>query len=184
KVYPYLLRDVVVERPQQVWSSDITYVPVRHGYLYLVAVMDWYSRHVLSWRLSNSMDVEFCLEALDDALEQGTPDIFNTDQGSQFTSERFLKVLEDRQIQISMDGKGRALDNAFIERLWRSVKYEEVYLHEYESVIEAVEGLREYFRFYNQERFHQSLAYRHPAELYYELRNAGSAGMYVVGARS
>ena len=122
KVYPYLLRDVVIERPNQVWSSDITYIPVRDGFLYLVAVMDWFSRYVLSWRLSNSMDVEFCLDALDDALSQGTPEIFNTDQGSQFTSRFYTDRLQSQSIEISMDGRGRALDNVFIERLWRSVK--------------------------------------------------------------
>lgn len=166
KVYPYLLRDVVVERPQQVWSSDITYVPVRHGYLYLVAVMDWYSRHVLSWRLSNSMDVEFCLEALDDALEQGTPDIFNTDQGSQFTSGVFTERLSSRSIEISMDGRGRALDNVFIERLWRSVKYEDIYLKGYESGADCHKGLTSYFKFYSHERPHQSLDYRTPWEVH------------------
>jgi len=184
RLYPYLLRDLRITRPDQAWCADITYVRLKKGFVYLVAVMDWWSRYVVAWEVSLSLDAEFCVVALERALKHGEPEIFNTDQGAQFTSERFLKVLEDREIQISMDGKGRALDNAFIERLWRSVKYEEVYLHEYESVIEAVEGLREYFRFYNQERFHQSLAYRQPAELYYELRNAAAAGMYVVGARS
>lgn len=128
KVYPYLLRNVLVERPNQVWSSDITYIPLRQGFLYLVAVMDWFSRHVLSWRLSNSLDVEFCVEALDEALGHGCPEIFNTDQGSQFTSREFTERLLSSSIAISMDGKGRALDNVFIERLWRSVKYEDIYL--------------------------------------------------------
>jgi putative transposase len=127
KVYPYLLRDIVVDRPNQVWCSDITYLPLRRGFLYLVAVMDWYSRHVLSWRLSNSMDVEFCLAALDEALEQGIPEIFNTDQGVQFTSRAYTERLFARGIEISMDGRGRALDNVFIERLWRSLKYEDIY---------------------------------------------------------
>jgi len=133
KVYPYLLRDVLVDRPNQVWCSDITYVPLRRGFLYLVAVMDWYSRHVISWRLSNSLDVEFCLETLDDAFDHGTPEIFNTDQGAQFTSRSFTDRLQGKRIEISMDGRGRALDNVFIERLWRSVKYEDINRKGYES---------------------------------------------------
>lgn len=166
KVYPYLLRDVVIERPNQVWSSDITYIPMRHGFLYLVAVMDWYSRYVLSWRLSNSMDVEFCLDALDDALSQGTPEIFNTDQGSQFTSRFYTDRLRSQSIEISMDGRGRALDNVFIERLWRSVKYEDIYLKEYESGADCLKGLTSYFKFYSHERPHQSLNFRTPWEVH------------------
>jgi putative transposase len=166
KIYPYLLRGLAVTRPNQVCSSDITYVPLRHGFLYLVAVMDWYSRYVLSWRLSNTLTGSFCLEALDAALLQATPEIFNTDQGSQFTATAFTSRLESRGVAISMDGRGRALDNVFIERLWRSVKYEEVYLKDYADGWEAESSLAAYFRFYNHERIHQSLDYRTPAELY------------------
>jgi len=166
KVYPYLLREAVIERPNQVWSSDITYVPLPRGFLYLVAVMDWYSRHVLSWRLSNSLDVEFCLEALDEALDQGRPTIFNTDQGAQFTSQVFTERLSSQSIAISMDGRGRALDNVFIERLWRSVKYEDIYLKGYESGADCQRGLKSYFRFYSHERPHQSLDYRTPWEVH------------------
>ena len=166
KVYPYLLRDVVIEGPNEVRSSDITYIPLRRGYLYLVEVTDWYSRHVLSWRLSNSLEVEFCLEALDDALSQATPQIFNTDQGSQFTSRVFTERLSSRSIEISMDGRGRALDNVFIERLWRSVKYEDIYLKEYESGADCQKGLARYFTFYSHERPHQSLGYRTPWEVH------------------
>lgn len=162
KRYPYLLRDVTPERPNQIWSSDITYVPLRGGFLYLVAVMDWFSRHVLSWRLSNSLDVDFCLEALDEALECGTPEIFNTDQGAQFTSPLFTERLLQREIAISMDGRGRALDNVFIERLWRTVKYEDIYLKRYESGADCHQGLKNYFRFYSHERPHQALGYRTP----------------------
>ena len=165
-MYPYLLRDVVIERPNQVWSSDITYIPMRDGFLYLVAVMDWYSRYVLSWRLSNTMDVEFCIDALDDALRQGTPEIFNTDQGSQFTSRFYTDRLQSQSIEISMDGRGRALDNVFIERLWRSVKYEDIYLKEYESGADCQKGLTSYFKFYSHERPHQSLDYRTPWEVH------------------
>lgn len=166
KVYPYLLKDVFIERPNQVWSSDITYVPLRGGFLYLVAVMDWYSRHVLSWRLSNSLDVEFCVEALEEALETAHPEIFNTDQGSQFTSREFTERLLRASIAISMDGRGRALDNVFIERLWRSVKYEDIYLKGYESGADCQKGLTSYFRFYSHERPHQSLDYRTPWEVH------------------
>lgn len=166
KIYPYLLREVVIERPNQVWSSDITYVPLRSGFLYLVAVMDWYSRHVLSWRLSNSLDVEFCVEALEEALAGGRPEIFNTDQGSQFTSREFTERLLTSSIAISMAGRGRALDNVFIERLWRSVKYEDIYLKGYESGADCHTGLTSYFRFYSHERPHQSLDYRTPWEVH------------------
>lgn len=165
--YPYLLRDLTIAYPDQVWSTDITYVPVSQGFLYLVAVMDWYSRYVLSWRLSNSLDVTFCLEALDEALQISKPKIFNTDQGSQFTSLDFTGHLESNAIQISMDGRGRVFDNIFIERLWRSVKYEEIYLKEYASVHDCATNLGEYFRFYNEERYHQSLEDKTPHEVYH-----------------
>ena len=165
-IYPYLLRNVEVTRPNQVWASDITYVPLRHGFLYLVAVMDWYSRYVLSWRLSNTLTGDFCTEALDEALLQAKPQIFNSDQGSQYTAEAFTSRLEGAGVAISMDGRGRAIDNVFIERLWRSVKYEEVYLHDYTDGWHAEASLATYFRFYNHERIHQSLGYRTPAEVY------------------
>lgn len=168
KVYPYLLRNVPVTRPDQVWASDITYVPLHHGFLYLVAVMDWYSRYVLAWRLSNTLTGSFCLEALDEALARATPEIFNSDQGSQFTALAFTSRLESRGVAISMDGRGRAIDNVFIERLWRSVKYEEVYLKDYTDGWQAESSLSEYFHFYNEERIHQSLGYRTPAEVYAE----------------
>jgi putative transposase len=166
KIYPYLLRNVAVTRPEQVWASDITYVPLRHGFMYLVAVMDWYSRYVLSWRLSNTLTGSFCLEALDEALSQAKPEIFNSDQGSQFTSSAFTSRLESCGIAISMDGRGRAIDNVFIERLWRSVKYEEVYLKDYANGWDAEASLAGYFHFYNHERIHQGLDYRTPAEVY------------------
>lgn len=168
KIYPYLLRNVEIVRPDQVWACDITYVPLQHGFLYLMAVMDWYSRHVLSWRLSNTLDIGFCLEALDEALSVKQPDIFNSDQGSQFTATAFTDRLATRGVAISMDGRGRAIDNVFVERLWRSVKYEEVYLKDYQSAWEAEDNLAAYFRFYCHERIHQSLGYRTPAEVYAE----------------
>jgi putative transposase len=168
KIYPYLLRNVAVTRPDQVWASDITYVPLRHGFLYLVAVMDWYSRYVLSWRLSNTLTGSFCLEALDEALSLATPEIFNSDQGSQFTATAFTSKLESHGVAISMDGRGRAIDNVFVERLWRSVKYEEVYLKDYADGWDAEASLAAYFRFYNEERIHQSLGYRTPADVYHE----------------
>jgi putative transposase len=167
QIYPYLLRNVAITRPNQVWSSDITYVPLRHGFLYLTAVMDWYSRYVLSWRLSNTLAGSFCLEALDEALAHSTPEIFNSDQGSQFTATAFTSRLVSAGVTISMDGRGRAIDNVFIERLWRSVKYEEVYLKDYTDGWEAEASLAAYFRFYDHERIHQSLDYRTPAELYH-----------------
>jgi putative transposase len=166
KIYPYLLEDVAVTRVNQVWSTDITYIRMAHGFVYLVAVMDWYSRFVLSWALSVSLELPFCLEALEQALRWGRPEIFNSDQGSQFTSEKFTGVLEVRGVAVSMDGRGRCLDNIFIERLWRSLKYEEVYLRDYRLVSEARTGIGRYFQFYNYERPHQSLAYRTPADLY------------------
>ena len=167
KIYPYLLTNIDIVRPNQVWSADITYIRVRSGFLYLVAIMDWYSRYVLSWRLSNSMDVFFCLEALEDALVQGCPDIFNTDQGSQFTSNDFTGILLNKGIKISMDGRGRAFDNIFIERLWRSVKYEEVYIKNYQYYQDARQGLSSYFPFYNNRRYHESLKYKIPFEVHY-----------------
>lgn len=170
KVYPYLLRGVAVTRPDQVWASDITYVPMRHGFLYLVAIMDWFSRYVVSWRLSNTLDVGFCVEALEEALRQAQPEIFNTDQGSQFTATAFTSRLESRGVAISMDGRGRAIDNVFVERLWRSVKYEEVYLKDYSNAWEAEDSLAAYFHFYSHERIHQALGYRTPAEVYRETR--------------
>jgi putative transposase len=166
RAYPYLLRDRVLTRPDEVWSSDITYVPMRRGFMYLTAVIDWYSRYVLSWRLSNTMDVGFCLEALDEALQRGRPEIFNTDQGSQFTSREYTGRLEAAGVAASRDGRGRALDNVFVERLWRSVKYEDIYIKDYERVPELESGLSAYFRFYDEERPHQSLDYRTPGEVY------------------
>ena len=168
KIYPYLLRDLKITYPNQVWASDITYVPLRHGFLYLVAIMDWYSRYIVSWRLSNTLDGRFCLEALDAALVAARPEIFNTDQGSQFTASAFTERLESHDVAISMDGRGRAIDNVFVERLWRSVKYEDIYLKEYTDAWEAEDGLANYFRFYCDERIHQSLDYRTPADLYWK----------------
>lgn len=166
RVYPYLLRDLEVLYPDQVWCSDITYIPVRHGFLYLVAVMDWFSRYVLSWRVSNTLEGTFCREALEEALAVSRPEIFNSDQGSQFTSPSFTSRLEACGVAISMDGRGRALDNVFIERLWRSVKYEEVYLRDYADGWEAEASLARYFRFYREERIHQALGYETPAAVY------------------
>lgn len=166
--YPYLLREEKITAPNQVWSTDITYIPLPQGYVYLVAVIDWYSRYVLSWELSNTMDMTFCLSALEKALAQNIPKIFNSDQGSQFTSMAFTGRLEKEGILVSQDGRGRALDNIFVERLWRSVKYEEVYLKGYTSVIEALRGLEEYFDFYNNERLHQSLNYQTPAMIHFK----------------
>ena len=168
KVYPYLLKGLEISHSNQVWSTDITYIPMRHGYLYLTAVMDWYSRYVLSWELSNTMDCEFCISALERALDGGIePEIFNTDQGSQFTSKAFTEVLENRDISISMDGKGRALDNVFIERLWWTVKYEEVYPKAYEDGESLFHGLDAYIRYYNEERKHSKLDKRTPAQVYF-----------------
>ena len=166
RIYPYLLRGVPVERVDQVWSTDITYIRLRAGFVYLVAVLDWFSRYVLSWRLSNTLEVGFCLEALEAALERGQPEVFNSDQGAQFTSVVFTGRLEAAGVRISMDGRGRALDNVFVERLWRTVKYEDIYLKEYGSMGEAQRGLGTYFSFYNEERLHQALAYRPPARVY------------------
>jgi putative transposase len=166
KVYPYLLRNVTIERVDQVWSTDITYIPMPAGFMYLTAVIDWYSRYVLAWRLSNTLDVEFCLEALDEALRQSCPEVFNTDQGVQFTSSTYTARLEAAGAQVSMDGKGRCLDNVFVERLWRTVKYEEIYLWRHETVPALQSGLWRYFGYYNCERRHQSLDDRTPAEVY------------------
>jgi len=166
-VYPYLLRGLSITRPNQVWATDITYIPMARGFSYLVAIIDWYSRRVLAWRLSNTLDPGFCVEALEEALEHfDPPEIFNTDQGSQFTSEGFTNVLRRRGIKISMDGKGRYLDNIFVERLWRSLKYEEVYLNPYDSMVEAREGIGRYFEFFNDERPHASLGYQTPSAFY------------------
>jgi putative transposase len=166
RVYPYLLKGLEIVRPDQVWATDITYIPMRRGWLYLAAVMDWFSRYVLAWELSATLDSAFCVRALERALSMGTPEIFNTDQGSQFTSEAFTSVLLNCGIRISMDGAGRAFDNIFVERLWRSVKYEEVYLHDYDSPVTARRGLAAYFEFYNNDRPHQGLDNRTPAEAY------------------
>jgi putative transposase len=166
KIYPYLLRDVEITRSDQVWSADITYIRMYRGWLYLVAVMDWFSRYVLSWEISTTLESEFCVTALKRALGYGRPEVFNTDQGSQFTSDDFTKVLLDAGVQISMDGKGRVFDNIFVERLWRTVKVEEVYLRDYQTVAEARYGLGRYFEFYNNRRFHQALDYRRPAEVH------------------
>ena len=166
KVFPYLLRGVKIERPDHVWSTDITYIPLPAGFMYLAAIIDWYSRYVLAWRLSNTLDGSFCLEMLDEALSRGRPEVFNTDQGVQFTAEAFTGRLVSAGVAVSMDGRGRCLDNVFVERLWRTVKYEDVYIRGYATVPELQQGLGEYFPFYNHERFHQSLDYRTPAAVY------------------
>jgi putative transposase len=166
RIYPYLLRGVSIERPDQVWSTDITYVPLASGFMYLAAIMDWYSRYVLAWRLSNTLDGSFCLEMLDEALDRGSPEVFNTDQGVQFTAEAFTGRLKSAGVAVSMDGRGRCLDNVFVERLWRTVKYENIYLQGYESVLGLEKGLGQYFPFYNHERLHQALDYRTPAGVY------------------
>jgi putative transposase len=171
QVYPYLLREMVIDRPNQVWCADITYIPMRRGFLYLVAVMDWSTRKVLSWRISNTMDADFCIEALEEALARfGRPEIFNTDQGSQFTSPRFTGVLRDAGVRISMDGRGRWMDNVFIERLWRSLKYECIYLHAFETGSELRAGLDDWISYYNARRPHSTLAGRTPDEAYRETR--------------
>jgi putative transposase len=168
RTYPYLLRGLAIERVNQVWAADITYIPMARGFLYLVAVMDWVSRYVLAWRLSNLLDASFCIEALEEALSQGRPEIFNTDQGSQFTDEDFTSVLCAHGVAISMDGRGRFSDNIFVERLWRSLKFEEVYLKAYQNVTEARHGIAAYFNFYNHERLHQALGYRAPRQVFEE----------------
>ena len=188
RVFPYLLRGVAITHADHVWSTDITYIPMRKGYLYLAAVMDWHSRYVLSWRLSNRLDSGFCVEALDEALAQSQPEIFNSDQGAQFTSREFTSRLLDRAVAISMDGRGRALDNVFIERLWRTVKYENIYLKDYATVDEVYEGLKDYFWFYNHERFHQALDNRTPYQVYHwgpgkqSRRDGGKNRRGIVGA--
>lgn len=166
RVFPYLLRGVAIDRPDQVWSADITYLPLSGGFMYLAATIDWYSRYVVAWRLSNTLDGAFCRAMLDEALTRRTPEVFNTDQGVQFTAQAWTDRLEGAGVAVSMDGRGRAADNVFVERLWRSVKYEDVYLKGYESVPDLERGLRAYFAFYNGERLHQSLGYRTPAEVY------------------
>jgi putative transposase len=178
KIYPYLLSGLKITRPNQVWAADITYIPMVRGFLYLVAIIDWYSRYVLSWRLSNTLDASFCVDALEEALKKGKPEIFNTDQGAQFTSEAFTGLLQQHGVRISMDGKGSYNDNLFIERLWRTVKYEEVYLKAYQDGRDARVSLGDYFRFYNTERPHQALGYRTPAEVFNSIRvEATSRGM-------
>jgi putative transposase len=166
KVYPYLLKDINVNHPNHVWSIDITYIPMRKGFAYLVAIVDWYSRYILSWNISITLEVDFCIEALQKALQKHKPVIFNSDQGSQFTSSQFIKCLTDQNILISMDGKGRAYDNIFIERFWRTIKYEEIYLNAYENVNEAERRIGDYINFYNHERPHSSLGYQTPSMLY------------------
>ena len=166
RVYPYLLRGLEIVRPNQVWSADITYVPMAHGFMYLFAIIDWFSRYVLDWQLSNTLDGRFCVETLDQSLRSAQPAIFNTDQGVQFTAQPFTQRLLAANVRISMDGRGRALDNIFVERLWRTVKYEHLYLHDYQSVPQLEDGLARYFHFYNHERLHQALAYHTPAEVH------------------
>ncbi len=166
-VYPYLLRDFRIHKPNQVWSTDITFIPMHNGFMYLVAIIDWHSRYVLAWEVSNTLDTTFCLQALETAFTLGTPEIFNTDQGSQFTSNEFTHTLLKNNIKISMDGRGRALDNIFVERLWRGVKYELIYLNEFITVRDLKDALTHYFHFYNTERLHQSLDYQTPAQCHY-----------------
>jgi putative transposase len=184
RIYPYLLRGVAVDRPNQVWAADITYIRLWRGFVYLVAVMDWYSRYVLSWSLSMTLESWFCIESVRQALATAQPEIFNTDQGSQFTSEAFTGILRDAGVAISMDGRGRAFDNIFVERLWRSVKYEEVYLKEYGVVDEARRGLSDYFAFYNTGRLHQSLGYKTPAEVYFGCEAATADFLQDVSGRA
>jgi putative transposase len=168
KIYPYLLRGMNIDKCDQVWATDITYIRMKNDFVYLVALMDWHSRYVLSWELSASMDVSFCLQILERALKKNKPEVHNSDQGSQFTSHDYIQILKNHEIKISMDGRGRAFDNIFIERLWRSVKYEEIYLKEYETITEARQELSEYFIFYNKTRIHQSLDYKTPAQIYFK----------------
>lgn len=179
KKYPYLLKDISLERPNQVWATDITYVRMNPGFIYLVAIIDLYSRYVVSWKLSISLDAGFCMEALEEALMKGCPEIFNTDQGCQFTSSSWIEMLEAHGVQISMDGKGRCMDNIYVERLWRSLKYEEVYLKSYESVYEAKQSLTDYMEFYNNQRPHQALDYKTPAEVYFNNRQKTTPDGYV-----
>lgn len=177
QVYPYLLRGVVINRVNQVWSMDITYIKIGSGFMYLTAIIDWHSRYILAWRISNTLTTDFCVECLKEAMNYGRPEIFNTDQGCQFTSTEFIEVLVEKGISISMDGRGRALDNIFVERLWRSVKYENVYLKGYQTIPEAQAGLREYFDFYNMGRIHQSLDYKTPWEIYSGLEIVDHGGV-------
>jgi len=170
KNYPYLLRGLVIDHPDQVWCADITYIRMLHGFVYLIAIMDWYSRFVLAWEISTTLETDFCLSSLKEAFKLSKPEIFNTDQGSQFTSIEFTGQLEKDNIRISMDGRGRFIDNIFVERLWRSVKYEEVYIHDYDTVSDVRHGLSRYFLFYNMERLHESLGYRTPYEVYVKER--------------
>lgn len=177
RIYPYLLRDMEITRPNQVWCADITYIRLAWGFAYLVAIVDWYSRYVLSWRLSNTLEADFCVDALQEAIAKyGIPEIFNTDQGTQFTSQEFIGVLSCNRISISMDGRGRCLDNIFIERLWRTVKYQNVYLKGYQTIPEARAGLAEYFEFYNKEKFHQGLDNKTPWQVYCQGSVEGSKG--------
>ena len=169
QIYPYLLKGLKIKGSNQVWASDITYIRMKKGWLYLIAIMDWYSRYVLSWELSTTLEVDFCINALNKALTVGKPKIFNSDQGVQYTSEKFIQILRENDIEISMDSRGRVFDNIFTERLWRSLKYEEVYIKDYSDVREAKEGIESYFKFYNNERPHQSLGYKTPYEVYYGL---------------
>jgi len=173
--YPYLLRDVAIKYPNQVWGADITYIPLARGFAYLVAIMDWFSRYVIAWELSLTLEAEFCQAALEQALDSARPEIFNTDQGAQFTSKGFTEILENHEIKISMDGRGRVFDNIFVERLWRTVKYEEVYLKDYQGIEDARQGLAAYLDFYNQERLHQSLNYKTPAKVYGHGRQLAAA---------
>lgn len=175
KVYPYLLKGFDITKPNQVWATDVTYIPMAKGFVYLVAIMDWHSRFILSWRLSNTLDDDFCVEALEESLKQAQPEIFNSDQGSQFTSKDFTGALLGADVKISMDGRGRCMDNIFVERLWRSLKYEEVYLRSYNTIDEARKGIRAWIEFYNHRRPHQALDYRTPAELHFEKAVAVSA---------
>jgi len=168
RIYPYLLRRLSINRPDQVWAADITYIRMKHGFIYLIAIMDWYSRYVLSFDFSITLDSDFCVNALQEALETGRPDIFNTDQGAQFTSHAFTQELKNADVKISMDGRGRVIDNIFVERLWRSLKYEKIYLSSYHTVSEAIEDIGRYFIYYNNERPHQTFQYRTPAEVYFE----------------
>lgn len=175
KIYPYLLRGLTIDRPNQVWATDITYIPMAKGFVYLIAVMDWNSRYILSWRLSNTLDADFCVEAVAESLSKSKPEIFNTDQGSQFTSEDFVGPLLKAGIKVSMDGRGRCMDNIFVERLWRSLKYEEVYLNPYETIQEARRSIGKWINFYNHERPHQSLDYNTPAEIHFGIAPAVAA---------
>lgn len=179
RVYPYLLNGMWITRPNQVFSCDITFLPVKGGFVYLVMVVDWFSRYILSWEISNTMTAHFCIIALEKAIQNTIPEYFNTDQGSQFTSNRFLAILEDQSIQISMDGKGRAIDNVYIERAWWSLKYEKIYLYQYENVKELVGAVTEYVQFFNTERPHQALLYATPHEIYHKIAPKYSKGIYI-----